>query len=268
MVVKMIEINDLQYSSSKIILQKKLREKVKFGSSSNIITFTLITAPYNSSYVYKFVNSNDSVTTYNPDYFVFAIAGKYQFKALERGVNGNYVNYDIYVEIKDDILLSTMPFNTESTELSDNGWGDALSKHINSITQMPTKIIKAVCETELQLGNLCFYKNIYEKITVGFTFLIDNITNCVDTKSKIGIVIDKKELDPLEVDMKKRYSYVILFNGICMINNTNFVLTTDANNNINYDPETHEITIEDKNRIGKYFSTDKILIIENEITYE
>jgi hypothetical protein len=42
---KMIEINNISYSSNKIILHKKLREKVKFGSSSNIVTFILTQKP-------------------------------------------------------------------------------------------------------------------------------------------------------------------------------------------------------------------------------
>jgi hypothetical protein len=268
----MITINGVQYTNEKIIINTQQFKVITFVSSASVINWTIVKYPdsYNDSvYSLVFNSSSSKTSSHVSESLDVKLSGVYYITAIERDISGNYTTTNIYIKVEDAIIKGITPFVGQDIELdSVNGWGKNIEKQLYNLSSKPLDICKTVCSAELAINTLVFITGIYEKVTSSLTYSINTIANCTDVNAKIGIVINKIDVNPLETDLNKRFIYIVLFSGVVMITDTTFTLTVDANKNFYYSTATHGFTnVTSDYYVGKYFNTEKILIIDEIFKY-
>lgn len=265
----MIKINNINYVSSDIKQQLKQFQEITLESTNSSVKWEIIKYPNsinNSEFEPKFTFSNDKISTHNPEKIKFDISGNYFIQIVERDLKGNYVRTQLFVEIMDLMNKSSIPMDGETFEFNSLGWAKTVENNLQQLNQKKlAKIIKGVCEEELNLTDLVYINSIQEQNSSGFTFNIDNILNYQETQNvQLGIVVEKIDLTP-ELLSEKIYVYMVLLNGILNVSEE-FIIETDLNNRFYYNVEETKITNDASDSfIGRFFTTERMIIMESEI---
>lgn len=261
----MIIINGIQYNSNKIILNLEQNSKIDISSSAYYVSWDLVQSPTKADgSMVVFGGSGLKRSTLNPEYIDLNIIGTYYIRAIERAINGNYVETQIFVRVNDINLGVSLPFIGENNQIDKQGWGKGLLEFLLQLLNYSNvKSLICYCEEELNIKDLVYVSGVYDanKMLLKIKKLNDYTSS---TDSIIGIITNKEKVSEF-APVIDSFKYNVLFFGADKVNE-NFYISTDLDNKFYYNRESKTLTNNPFDfYVGKFYNVSKLIIIENYI---
>ena len=184
----MITINGTTYNTDKIVITDLYEgERINLSSDSSVVTWTVKQFPKTQTEQnFNFNNSNDEVSTINPESFDLDLVGTYFVKVVERDANGMYAPTNIYIRSNSIVTHTGLPFSGETNEINSKGWAEELTEYI---IQLSSKI-EPLLITEFDGGGAIYSGNEVTLSGGDANSIFMRVLDCGTAGSSVPIMID------------------------------------------------------------------------------
>ena len=156
----MIRINGINYTGRKIVIPNLYEgEILELSSDATMVTWDIKEFPKTQDDTECFFNTltdqhmNPSI--FNPERLTLELIGTYYILATEKDSNGNYSQTKIYIRSNSFLVEASLPFNSETDEISNKGWGIELLEYVVNLSNLvsPLLLDKIECGNAIYNGN-------------------------------------------------------------------------------------------------------------------